>query len=250
MTFYSQKDSRWKNAKLGNSNLNFYSYGCFVTSYANILEHYGRGLTPLEVNDVGKACGAFSGANLVAQKLSEALNLSYERVSEYNGGGVVIVETDHYKSQGVPQHFYLLDTSTGKMVDPLSLTPDWVKNKYNVVSYRIINNLNKMNKDFVKIIEKITDEKLGDNINGKEQKESAEKLEKFYEKLEILRKEITFLDDRIDELSVKVINQAEMIKAKDIQIEKLKAQTGDCESKTITQLLGVIINRIIKSNEN
>ena len=62
-----QKDPRWKDIKLGNSNLTIGSDGCLVTCFAMVL-----GVTPAEFNARMKAVGGFTGARIYWQMVKKA----------------------------------------------------------------------------------------------------------------------------------------------------------------------------------
>jgi len=46
-----------------------------------------------------------------------------------------IAETDHWKSKGVPQHFFVLGEEG--ILDPIDTEVKWKKNPYRIVSYRV-----------------------------------------------------------------------------------------------------------------
>lgn len=75
MTPLSQRDARWANVRLGNSNLLIKSYGCVVTCLAML-----SGKTPTQVNNELKAHGGFYGPLVVWQRASEILNLPYKPI--------------------------------------------------------------------------------------------------------------------------------------------------------------------------
>lgn len=63
---YSQRDPRWKNNKLGFSNLTIGGYGCLVTALSALITHItGTPHTPDRVNEDLKKAKAFSGALLI-----------------------------------------------------------------------------------------------------------------------------------------------------------------------------------------
>ena len=63
----SQKDPRWKDVKLGNSNLTIGSDGCLVTNFAMVF-----GVTPVEFNERMKEVGGFTGARVYWQMVKKA----------------------------------------------------------------------------------------------------------------------------------------------------------------------------------
>jgi hypothetical protein len=215
MKTYSQKS--YPNVKLGNSNDTISNSGCFITSIANLLEYYGRGLTPPEVNEIGKKCGAFNGALLTAGTLAKALNLSYEKTSKVPVD-VCIAETDHYKSKGVPQHFFLYCPLESGRIDPLKLNPKWEHNTYKIVSYRIFNNLIKTmqkehEKNFRKLAQtlaKFVSYDYGENPNDDETKEILKKFEK---KIKDQKEELKQIDGIAGEYAKQIDSLKIMLKS-------------------------------------
>ncbi|MFH2044405.1 MAG: hypothetical protein ABIK92_04590 [Pseudomonadota bacterium] len=132
MRAQSQKDNRWKNEKLGTCNDTIGASGCFITALSNLADK-----TPSEVNKLFKEKGGYSNGCMVnSDKAKEILGLQYFGKSTLiDPMFVCIAETDHYKKQGVPQHFFNI-RKDGKIIDPLDLKPYWKKNKYNIVSLR------------------------------------------------------------------------------------------------------------------
>ncbi len=129
MTFYSQKDSRWSSYKYyGNNSIG--ASGCFVVSLAML-----DGRTPPEVADIIKNAGGFaSGGLLISDVAASALGLEYNGKSD-KPDGVCIAETDHYKNQGYPQHFFVY-LGNGLINDPL-LDHGETVNNYRIKSYRL-----------------------------------------------------------------------------------------------------------------
>lgn len=52
MTYYSQRDPRWKNERLGKSNVTIGSHGCALTSVAMALSAFGYQFSPSDLNKV------------------------------------------------------------------------------------------------------------------------------------------------------------------------------------------------------
>ena len=132
--FYSQKS--YPNTKLGTCSDTIAQSGCFMTSFCNLLHELGIAeIDPIVFNkkafpNGGCMANAGSWANLYnLQYLKSAIKPSL--------APACIAETDHWKSVGVPQHFFLWRPD-GKIVDPLDAKPDWKENtKYGIVSYRL-----------------------------------------------------------------------------------------------------------------
>lgn len=47
--YLSQRDSRWANKKIGNSNYTIFEVGCLITSVAMVYNHYGYGVSPADI---------------------------------------------------------------------------------------------------------------------------------------------------------------------------------------------------------
>jgi hypothetical protein len=57
----SQKDSRWKLKRLGNSSSTIGSYGCLLVCHSMMLRYYGHDLLPDALNELYKQKGVFDG---------------------------------------------------------------------------------------------------------------------------------------------------------------------------------------------
>ena len=92
-----QKDPRWKDIKLGNSNLTIGSDGCLVTCFAMVL-----GVTPAEFNARMKAVGGFTGARIYWQMVKKAYpNSEYLKYLECYYTPAPLHEIDALLEQGV-----------------------------------------------------------------------------------------------------------------------------------------------------
>ena len=131
--YYSQKDPRWKNVKLGTCTDTIGQSGCKITSYANFVD----GKTPAEVNDILKKQGGYTSGYLTNDAVDAPL-LGFKFIKRTTTPPSVkcICETDHYKSKGVPQHFFLWKPD-GTIIDPLDYPTYWKPNPYRIVSYRV-----------------------------------------------------------------------------------------------------------------
>jgi hypothetical protein len=131
--FYSQRDSKWKNVKLGTCFDTIGQSGCFMVSLANIAWRI-----PSDVNELFKKNGAYvHGCLIDSGKAAALLKLEYTGKTTKKPDFVCIAETNYYASQGVPQHFFVWNPD-GRIADPLDMNPDWQQNvkKYPIVSYR------------------------------------------------------------------------------------------------------------------
>lgn len=135
--FYSQKS--YPNVNLGTCKDSIKTSGCAITTCCNLFPRIiDFDMTPPELNDFCKKNGVYvSGCALVMPTLSSKLGMEYKKTTN-KPDVVCMAETDHWKSYGVPQHFFMLKPDNS-IIDPLDTNPDWKKNPYNVVSYRVYN---------------------------------------------------------------------------------------------------------------
>jgi len=132
MKYYSQKDSRWSNIFLGNSQSTIGKYGCFLTSISMIAE-----IEPTEINKTLTDNGCIdNNGSLSSQCAANILKIEYNGKTFQKPNYICIAETDFYKNKGVPQHFFIV-LENGQIVDPLDLEPKPKNNKYPIVSYRL-----------------------------------------------------------------------------------------------------------------
>jgi hypothetical protein len=140
--YFSQKDKRWANKVVGFGSMTFSQVGCAIVSVANKLKYDGIDMTPLEVNEFAKNCGAFNVNMLNFQRLANALGYDYVKQTK-KPKDRQIGETNHYKKVGVPQHFIFL-REDGKRIDPLDENPSWEVNNYPIISYRVFKKIKKI----------------------------------------------------------------------------------------------------------
>lgn len=134
MTFYSQKAYT---DRLGSCKDTIAQSGCFITSLCNLALNLNTSKkTPPELNKWLIKNGGYSdGCLLNSAKGAEGVGLVSKGRTGINPEHICICETDHWKSKGVPQHFFVY--SDGQAIDPLDLNPTWKKNPYKIVSYRV-----------------------------------------------------------------------------------------------------------------
>ncbi len=143
MAYFSQRDSNLAKMKVGFGKMTFSQVGCAIVSIANLNKFYAdSNLTPLNINDLAKKCGAFNVDMLNFAKLAKELGYSYEKWTPSHPlfkklSQRVIAETNYYSKVGVPQHFFFYNPANNKRIDPLDLEPSWESNNYPIVSYRI-----------------------------------------------------------------------------------------------------------------
>ena len=126
---YSQIDKKWANKFIGNTNLTFKKYACFITSIAML-----DGRTPLEINKIltdGKAIN--KDGLLFPAKAADLLGMTYS-YKKSNDVFPCICETNHYRKLGIPQHFFTMLDGI-KIIDPLGGIK--INNPYKIVSYRL-----------------------------------------------------------------------------------------------------------------
>jgi hypothetical protein len=131
---YKQSDSKWGYLTIGKSKLTLTKDGCYICSLAML-----DGRTPdiilgiLNRNNAFRSDGAL--LNDIAAKL---LNRTY-KYSTNNPNKICICETNHFKNEGYPQHFFVWLNDGNKINDPLD---GKIKNNiYNVVSYRLFDKI-------------------------------------------------------------------------------------------------------------
>lgn len=88
LPLFSQQDSRWKNKKLGTSNVTLGGYGCLVTCLAMISKHYGKDTDPdrlnqelIKVNGFANDKGQIMGP-LSSRYVWESLTRVYSDITE------------------------------------------------------------------------------------------------------------------------------------------------------------------------
>ena len=179
MKFYSQKNTRWRWQKLGTCRVNLGQAGCFVVSLANLadtkLKHPRTGemaeANPSLVDWVATNKHLYVAGCLVhSKRFAELLDLEYNGKVFRRPSYPCIAETDHYRKQGYPQHFFIMYPD-GEIIDPLDYFPKKKPNKYHIVSYRLFKHKTKCTDKEIK--------KYKDKI-----KEHQEKLEYEQKKVE------------------------------------------------------------------
>jgi len=127
----SQKNPAWKSIKLGKCNDTIGQSGCYITALGILADK-----TPPEVNQILKDNGGYTNGCLVnAARAAELLGLEYNGITKEYQNEVCIAETDHYKSSGVPQHFFVWLGRASRIID--TLTGLEMDNPYHIVSFRL-----------------------------------------------------------------------------------------------------------------
>lgn len=148
MTNLSQRDSRWKNIKLGFSKVTTIgSHGCCITAIAML-----AGLTPVEVNNRLKAVNGFLVDLVIWTKIEEAIpwlkfewrGYSYDnkRVSdsiEKNGG--CLVQCDFDNNLTTKERHWVLFTGNKKLNDPWNGKTEPTSKYSEYTGYAVINKI-------------------------------------------------------------------------------------------------------------
>lgn len=126
----SQKNPAWKGEQLGTCDTSISSNGCFVTSLAILTEK-----TPSEVNQILKDNGGYAnGCLVISERAAELLGLEYNGITKEYQNDIAIGETDHYRSSGIPSHFFVW-LGNGRIIDPLFGIE--MENKYKIINFRL-----------------------------------------------------------------------------------------------------------------
>lgn len=223
ITYYSQKDPRWGNEQLGGcKGTLFKDAACKITCLASFC-----GKTPSEVN---KIIPYVSGCLTEDVSAAKALGLPFLGKTTVKPDFDCISETDHYKSKGVPQHFFIL-LADGRCVDPLDAIPVPKKNPYRIVSYRLFKPLiieEPMQNEFVKALSELTGEGYGSNLNENEQKDAAKRIKEIQKEREELRKTMEALDSENNniEKELEKLEKEVLILRDNLRIQTEKAAEG------------------------
>lgn len=135
MSYYSQHTPGYDKIKLGTCPDTLWQSACFLTSFCNL----GRELewfdySPVSMNKLFISEKLWSGGCLlVCPTVAKHFGLTYEKLVK-DPGTICIAETNKYAPK-VPQHFFLYEN--GMIIDPLDPKPEWKKNTYPIVSYRV-----------------------------------------------------------------------------------------------------------------
>ena len=133
-SIYWQRNPKYKGVKLGNSNLSFQNYGCFVCSLA-----YCAGKDPLEVNALLASKGGMTkGGLVITPKAFELLGFKYIKTERNINAMPSQSPTIKEVSLGKSQHFTVRIIRNGKRLifDPW-LGEEKPINYYQFRSYRI-----------------------------------------------------------------------------------------------------------------
>lgn len=253
MNLYSQKDPRWKDDRLGTCSDTIANSGCNLCSMSML-----GGILPPEAN---KNVSYTNGCLMSDQGNAEQFGLKYLGRTTDAPWFMCKAETDHWKSKGVPQHFFVWRPD-GMIADPLDYPCVWKKNPYHIVSYRLFE-ANETKEKSMKINDKMKDElkkyglDLGDNLDEKDldplkesmsdMRNDRDKYKKIAEKpceVKIVEKEV------VKEVPVEVVKEVIVEKevVKEIEVVKEVEVVKGVESLSASELLALAIRKFIGLN--
>lgn len=167
LTLFSQRDDRWKNKKLGTSNVTIGGYGCLVTCFAMVAKYYGKDTDPDRLNqelikvsgfanDKKEIMGALSNryvwksitkiySDITEPKLTEtplAVSSSqFEAIAaETNSGRPVILKVDFIPATTEVDEHYVVVMGATKAEDgtwTLIVADPWYGDKASLVRYGV-----------------------------------------------------------------------------------------------------------------
>ena len=139
MIYNSQLDPRWKNARLGPSNLTVGGYGCFICSLCTLAQVDASKLIFHKENHKFITKGGLLISPYAAK------HVGMETKSSRSGQGLdepmpdkdapCIAITEHYKDKGIPTHFFVY-LGDDMIIDPLDRKPIPKRNPYKIKRYR------------------------------------------------------------------------------------------------------------------
>jgi hypothetical protein len=151
MKSYSQRNPRWSKQQLGNCKTTLGQSGCKISSLCciydgkikdpkgNLVECH-----PGILDWVATVNKLYSSGCLISDAVfCKFLGLKFNGRTTNPPKYPCMAETNHYKKNGVPQHFFIWYPD-GTILDPLDgnifnkWTPQRKKNPYHIVSYRLI----------------------------------------------------------------------------------------------------------------
>ena len=261
MKIYSQRDPRWGDIKIGDSNSKIKDVGCFLTALSMLV-----GKEPPVVNTLLKAAGAFSGDLIISTKAAKALDLDYLGVSSVPAvWEPSIVEVDMSPAPGKQQHFCVW--MKDKIIDPWTGTERQL-NKYPHVSYRLFKNSNtpmektydiksELNKELEKRWDNFNDEKGDDHKKMaeilQEERHASEYSADTINKLEIevndLKKSVTIAENSII-VKIETIEELEdVVRVQTETIKKLEKQIAEGKEPGVLEKAWIFMVETLWANK-
>jgi hypothetical protein len=268
MTIYSQRDSRWKNEKLGFGNTTIGDYGCTITCVAMMAD-----IEPSEVNQRLKSKNGFTGDNgnlILWSKIKEAIpwlewqfrgygydNDVIKEVVKNNGSCLVEVDFDN-KISSPNDHHWVLYVGNQKLWDAwtgVEKATSWYQYP---TGYSIINRLDEDDpippsdseplKKFVEGLGTITWDRLIEEYGYEH-----ERVVKCREERDAVEREITTLRDKketlekhIDTYLLTLANLVDSQKDEEEIIKKIRMIISDSlEGTTNQKLIEEVIMRLL-----
>lgn len=119
---YAQTDPRWANQRLGTvDGITLGMAGCFVVSFANVAEHFGKDVTPADLDNIFTDRGMYIDGNLCTDDMLTKVYPEIQFTGVYNCDSIpcdlsvfnefnnyeheAIVELDASPAPGVQTHF-------------------------------------------------------------------------------------------------------------------------------------------------
>lgn len=139
---YSQRDPRWKDDKLGYSDLTMGGYGCLVTAASILLTYLGKEITPGELNQKLKDIGGFNGAYFKYDPFVKQFDMVFSGIENYDSvpapverirtniekGLPTIIRVDFVpETRPIDQHFVVVIGYTEK---DLIISDPWTGEEY------------------------------------------------------------------------------------------------------------------------
>lgn len=132
MAIYSQKDPRWANIKIGNTNLTIGNFGCYMVDLAMLAN-----IPPNEVNALFTKKKAYNeNGEIINERAYNLLGMTFLGKSTVRPAELCIATTCFYAPK-FPRHFFIMRPGGQKIVDPLVGAEIWNKYKGTIVSYRL-----------------------------------------------------------------------------------------------------------------
>ena len=127
----SQKDPKYKDLRFGAKKLSIKDYGCLIVSLCSLADK-----DPLEIVPLLNKSNCFdANSKMYPAIAAPVVGLIYKGSKGSPNIVPCIFETDHFRNQGVPQHFGVWLGKNGLIMDPLTGTIK--SNKYRIISYRL-----------------------------------------------------------------------------------------------------------------
>jgi len=233
-----QRDTRWKNTKLGTSDTTIGNYGCTITALTML-----AGLDRVdEVNSRLKAVGGFASGNLLIwSKINEALpwlkfvwrGYSYEndkvKAAIVQAGGC-LVEVNGAPIGGTKH--WVLYIGDGKMIDPWD-GKEKSTTSYQSTGYATIENLGEAPESDTMEIDKETFEQLVTKATKYDEFVNAgfSEPQEIIDEIADLEKQVSDYAKKIEDQDKTIFTQKEDIRTLETDLAVTKIELSDCEGQ-------------------